>query len=184
MSLLFGVEIEVTRGKTTWAAIKTTEFSRWYNVSDCSIYPNGREFVSPKFRWEERGQVFDVVEDLQDAGARCNQSRGFHVHMSGKFPVWDQSLKQYLEAWYEKLQPGFKPARHRREEYCTDFDNPIKGERYHFVRFVGMDSGHLHIELRFFNAFLCKRWVARCLWEAKKLGDALEQMAQEAVQVV
>jgi hypothetical protein len=182
MSLLFGVEIEVTRGKCTYENLKEVCIPRWRNIPDYSIKPRGREFVSPIFDWDNRGQVFDSVTILQRFGARCNQSCGFHVHMSGNFPEWSSSLVEYLEEWYTHLQGGFKSAKRRERLHCTR-DLSFSNGRYRFIRPVNKDGDRLHIEIRLFNIHLCKRWIARCLWEAKKLGESLEQMAVDAVQV-
>jgi hypothetical protein len=177
-SLLFGVEIEVSSGHQKYQDLKNVSVPYWHNKSDISIRPHGREFISPTFEWENRGQIFDTIKRLQNLGVRCNQSCGLHVHMSGLFPKWNRQLEEHLENWYEKIKPGFKSAASRRRGYCTEFDG--NNRRYHFVCRVGRNGDRLHIEIRLFNAHLCQRWVARCLWEAKKLGESLENMARIA----
>lgn len=73
-SLWFGVEIEVCAATNPERHLKSLDFDHWISEPDISIFPQGREFISPIFEWENRGQVFDVVETRRAHGAHCNQT--------------------------------------------------------------------------------------------------------------
>jgi len=83
--LRFGVEIEVADISVDPNNDRTLRnTTRWEIKYDSSIQPSGLEFVSPIFEWENRGQVFDMVDRIKGKG-KCNQSCGLHIHMSGEF---------------------------------------------------------------------------------------------------
>ena len=159
-------------------------FDDWLIKEDGSIRPYGSELVSPIFSWENRGQVFEMVDLLKRNWAKCNQSTGFHVHISGDFPNKWEDMKPTIEKWYEKIKPAFRPARQRRDDYCSE----VLGQRKYqivapIIRAPEDISSYCdgvwkvtqpHIEVRLFNAHLCKRYIHRCLVASKELGEILE----------
>lgn len=175
--LKFGVEIECVYKNHELPSMP----EGWQCVGDGSISPVGLEFVSPIFTWEDRGQVFKMVEELQSKGASCNQSCGLHVHMSGEFPEW-KTIRKTGEKWYEGIKSGFRPAEPRRSRYVVEtWNESYPYEKYRLVRLVEESFFRKHIEVRLFNAHLCKRWVARCLGATKQFGETLESQNLLAV---
>jgi len=201
--LRFGVEIEVAK-LSVQAAIDMLRnnkafpnddklsdtvsiinwFDDWLIKEDGSIRPYGSEFVSPIFTWENRSQVFEMIDLLKRNWAKCNQSCGFHVHMSGDFSNKWSTMTPIIEKWYKRIKPGFKPARQRRDEYCIE---RLDQAKYRICRpvIVHPESAESYcsgewkvtqprIEIRLFNAHLCKRWVHRCLVVSRELGETLE----------
>lgn len=183
--LRFGVEIEVADVDVFKAESLVRQHNQgWKAVVDCSILPHGSEFVSPIFTWEERDGIFEIADLIKTTDGTCNQSCGFHVHMSGDFPTsWDE-MKEHIWNWYLTIQPGFKPAQRRRNGYCKE---ELGTNKHQIIRPV---CEHLwqrespHIELRLFNAHLCRRWIYRCLKASRELGLILESLKPAAGQPV
>lgn len=160
-------------------------FDDWLIKEDGSIKPYGSELVSPIFSWENRSQVFEMIDLLKRNWAECNQSCGFHIHMSGNFPNKWEDMKPTIKAWYKRIKVGFRPARQRRDDYCSE---ELCQRKYQIVapviRAPEDTSGYCegvwkvtqpHLEIRLFNSHLCKRWVWRCLKVSKELGELLEK---------
>jgi hypothetical protein len=208
--LRFGVEIEVTKlsvqaaidmlrnNKAFTNDIKLSDtvstinwFDDWLVKEDGSIHPYGSELVSPIFTWQNRGQVFEMIDLLKRNWAKCNQSCGFHVHMSGDFPEKWKEMCPIIEVWYKRIKLGFKPAKSRRDEYCIE---KLDQAKYRICRPVITNPESIesycagewkvskpHIEVRLFNSRLCKRWIWRCLKVCKQLGELLEEQKIIAV---
>lgn len=181
--LRFGVELEIANINMSYDDERTIESTTGWDIKcDISIDPSGLEFVSPVFEWENREQVFKMVERIKTGWpkAECNQSCGLHVHMSGEFGYSFDEVRKIGRQWYHSIEDGFKPAKRRRNKYCfLDFVGPR--ERYDAIRLVTspLSDDRMHIEIRLFNMHLCKRWIARCLFKAKELGDLLEKQKNE-----
>jgi len=207
----YGVEIEVTKlsiqaatdmlknnkafsDKTNKILNKEVSIIDWFDgwlvKEDGSLKPYGSELVSPIFSWENRGQVFEMIDLLKRNWAKCNQSCGFHVHLSGDFPNRWENMKPIIEEWYERIKPGFRPARQRRDDYCSE---TLGQRRYQIVSPIIRAPEDInsycegvwkvtvpHIEIRLFNAHLCKRWIHRCLKISRELGETLENVRSVA----
>lgn len=184
----FGVEIEAAGVDINKAESLVKQYNlahhpeqAWKTVLDCSINPHGLEFISPIFTWDTRDAIFEISDLINEAGGICNQSCGFHVHMSGDFPTsWDE-MKEHIWNWYRSILPGFKPAKRRKNSYCKE---ELGTDKHQIIRPV---CEHLwqrespHIELRLFNAHLCRRWIYRCLNASKQLGELLESKCLQPV---
>jgi hypothetical protein len=185
--LRFGVELEIAKISMDYEdALTIKRTTDWDIKSDASIQPSGLEFVSPIFDWDNRGQVFKMVERIKTGWpkAECNQSCGLHVHMSGDFGPFFPIVRKIGQQWYKGIEDGFKPSAGRKAQYCMlRFNGPEM--RYDAIRHVSTHSydGTMHIEIRLFNIHLCKRWIARCLWKARELGDILERNYNSFVRV-
>jgi hypothetical protein len=179
--LKFGVEIEVANLDINKAEdllrqhnIGKNYTQTWKAVMDGSINPYGSEFVSPIFTWEEKDAIFEVIDLIKTTKGTCNQSCGLHIHMSGDFPKsWD-SMKETIWKWYLSIQPGFIPAKRRKSSYCKEKLGKDKHQIVTPVRECAWNIESPHIELRLFNAHLCKRWFYRCLKTSRELGIILE----------
>jgi hypothetical protein len=190
----FGIELEVVYLSVSNAIdifrgrLYRDMFNDWQIKEDGSLHPFGVELVSPVFEWQNRGQVFDIIDILKRNRARSNQSTGFHVHMSGNFPNKWEDMKPTIARWYERIKPGFRPAKQRRDDYCSE---ALGQRKYQIVAPIIRAPEDIssycngvwektipHIEIRLFNAHLCKRWVWRCLKASKELGCLLENAKQ------
>jgi hypothetical protein len=180
MMLRFGVEVEVADTKH-YPSIDIEGTYGWKITCDESINPHGMEFISPIFTWDTKDAIFTVIDIIKTTGGFCNQSCGFHVHMSGDFPPsWD-AIKEPIWKWYRSILPGFMPAKRRKNGYCQE---KLGTDKHQIVRPVcehQWTKESPHIELRLFNAHLCKRWIYRCLKVSKQLGELLESKCLQPV---
>lgn len=167
-------------------------FDEWQIKKDGSIRPYGSELVSPIFTWETSGQVFEMIDLLKRNRGKCNQSCGFHIHMSGNFPNKWNDMKPTIARWYERIKPAFKPARQRKDNYCSE---ELGQRKYQIVAPVIRAPEDInnycegiwkvtspHIEVRLFNAHLCKRYIHRCLKATQELGKLLENLKSAVCQ--
>jgi len=181
--LRFGVEVEVARVDINIAEnlVREHNLSRryeqgWRTSLDCSINPYGSEFISPIFTWDTRNDIFTVIDAIKKTGGFCNQSCGFHVHLSGDFPESWNEMKEHIWKWYLSILPGFKPAKRRRDGYCKEELGTNKHQIVHPVCEHLWQRESPHLELRLFNAHLCKRWMYRCIKVSRELGIILESL--------
>ena len=106
--------------------------------------------------------------------------------MSGDFPNKWEDMKPIIQEWYKRIKPGFRPARQRRDDYCSEelclrkyqIVAPVIRAPEDIYNYAGgvWKVTKPHIEIRLFNAHLCKRWIHRCLKISKELGEILENV--------
>ena len=82
-----------------------TDGRRWQVMSDSSVHVNGGEqceLVSPVLGFSDMPLLMEVIRQLRHNGAKCNDSCGFHVHLSCPEQFNVSQLKRLIYIMHSK----------------------------------------------------------------------------------
>ena len=111
-------------GYSAWG-FKDNEGRFWKCVSDASLANGGCEVVSPICYYKDIQIIEDIVEILENLGAKVSYRTGIHIHIGAEKMTASQ-IRNLVNSFYSHEDMIFRALEvdyHRQHEYCQKTDS-------------------------------------------------------------